>query len=119
MACFSSHESFRKAGTSGKFKNAMSDRSRLYEGRGFNSILGLTGLGIVLFGLGHILFAIFVWLKDGVWKTISLGYWFNLGKFDTGFIGLNKILNFIVLDISATLPLVALGFFIYAASRDY
>lgn len=41
MACFSSHESFRKAGTSGKFKNAMSDRSRLYEGRGFNSILGI------------------------------------------------------------------------------
>ena len=41
MACFSSHESFRKAGTSGKFKNAMSDRSTLYEGRGFNSILGI------------------------------------------------------------------------------
>ena len=41
MACFSSHESFRKAGASGKFKNAMSDRSRLYEGRGFNSILGI------------------------------------------------------------------------------
>ena len=86
---------------------------------GFNLILGMTGLGIILIGVGHILFAIIVWLKDGVWKTISLGYWFNLDRFDTGLIGLNKILNFIILDISATLPLIALGFFIYAASRDY
>tara|TARA_B100001093_G_C26574126_1_gene904229 strand:- start:273 stop:830 length:558 start_codon:yes stop_codon:yes gene_type:complete len=86
---------------------------------GFNLILGMIGLGIILFGVGHIFFAIIVWLKDGVWKTISLGYWFNLGRFDTGFIGLNKILNFVILDISATLPLIAIGFFIYAASRDY
>ena len=86
---------------------------------GFNLILGMIGVGIMLFGVGHFLFAIIVWLKDGVWKTISLGYWFNTGRFDTGFIGLNKILNFIILDISATLPLIALGFFIYAASRDY
>ena len=86
---------------------------------GFNLILGMFGLGIILFGVGHIFFAIIVWLKEGVWKTISLGYWFNSGRFDTGFIGLNKILNFIILDISATLPLIALGFFIYAASRDY
>ena len=79
----------------------------------------MTGLGIILIGVGHILFAVIIWLKDGVWKTISLGYWFNSERFDTGFIGLNKILNFIILDISATLPLILLGLFIYAASRDY
>ena len=85
----------------------------------FNSILGMIGLGIIIAGVGHILFAAIVWLKDGVWKTISLGYWFNLERFDTGLVGLNKILNFIILDISATIPLIALGFFIYGASRDY
>ena len=97
------------------WKNRLKLKKPIEEG--FNSILGFVGLGIVLFGLGHILFSIVVWLKDGVWKTISLGYWFNLGKFDTGFLGLNKILNFILLDISATLPLIASGFWIYAASR--
>ena len=99
------------------WKNRLKLKKPIEEG--FNSILGLVGLGIVLFGLGHILFSIVVWLKDGVWKTISIGYWFNSERFDTGFIGLNKILNFIILDISATLPLILIGFFIYAASKDY
>ena len=84
----------------------------------FNSILGIIGLGVVLVGVGHILYAIIIWLKDGVWKTISLGYWFNSERFDTKFIGLNKILNFIFLDISATLPLIILGIFLFAASKD-
>ena len=99
------------------WKNRLKLKKPIEEG--FNSILGLVGLGIVLLGLGHILFSIVVWLKDGVWKTISIGYWFNSERFDTGFIGLNKILNFIILDISATLPLILIGFVIYAASKDY
>ena len=61
------------------------------------SIIGIIGLGVIVSGLGHILYSIIIWLKDGIWKTISLGYWFNLERFDTKFIGLNKILNFIIL----------------------
>ena len=83
------------------------------------SIIGIIGLGIIVSGLGHILYSIIIWLKDGIWKTISLGHWFNLERFDTKFIGLNKILNFIILDISATLPLILLGLLLYGASREY
>jgi len=57
-------------------------------------------------------------LKEGVWKTISLGYWFNLDRFDTGFKGVDKILDYTILDISAFFPLVVLGLVIFLASQE-
>lgn len=41
MVCFFFYEFFWKVGISGKFKNVMLDRFRLYEGRGFNLIFGI------------------------------------------------------------------------------
>ena len=84
----------------------------------FNSILGMIGLGIIVVGVSHILYSAFVWLKEGVWKSISLGYWFNLDRFDTGFKGVDKILNYTILDISAFFPLVVLGLVIFLASQE-
>jgi len=84
----------------------------------FNSILGMIGLGIIVVGVSHILYSAFVWLKEGVWKSISLGYWFNLDRFDTGFKGVDKILDYTILDISAFFPLVVLGLVIFLASQE-
>ena len=84
----------------------------------FNSILGIIGFGIIVVGICHILYSAFIWLKEGVWKTISLGYWFNLDRFDTGFKGVDKILDYTILDISAFFPLVVLGLVIFLASQE-
>lgn len=84
----------------------------------FNSILGIIGFGIIVVGICHILYSAFILLKEGVWKTISLGYWFNLDRFDTGFKGVDKILDYTILDISAFFPLVVLGLVIFLASQE-
>ena len=84
----------------------------------FNTILGMIGLGIIVVGVSHILYSAFVWLKEGVWKSISLGYWFNLDRLDTGFKGVDKILDYTILDISAFFPLVVLGLVIFLASQE-
>ncbi len=108
--------------------------TKLYKNRGkakqpiedgINLFFRLIGQGIMLIGAGHIVYAIYVWLKIGIWKTISLGDWgvtiFTLGdygRFDTGWWALNKILNYIILDSSAALPIIAIGFIIYVAASD-
>ena len=83
------------------------------------------GQVIMFAGAGHILFAIYVWLKKGIWTTISLGDWGltilklnELGRFDTGWWAINKVLNYIILDQSAALPLVVLGYIIYVSASD-
>jgi hypothetical protein len=92
---------------------------------GTNLMFRLIGQGIMLVGAGHILFPIYVWLKSGVWITISLGDWGltvlklnELGRFDTGWWAINKVLNYIILDQSAALPLVVLGYIIYVSASD-
>ena len=62
------------------------------------------GQVIMFAGAGHILFAIYVWLKKGIWTTISLGDWGitifklnDLGRIDTGWWAINKVLNYIIL----------------------
>ena len=80
--------------------------------------IAIIGFVIVLAGVGHFFYSIFAWLKYGVWKIISLGYWFNLERIDTKFIGVNKILNFLFLDISATIPLIALGILLLLSSKE-
>ena len=59
----------------------------------------------MLIGAGHIIYAIYVWLKTGAWTTISLGDWgitiFTLGdygRFDTGWWAANNILNYIIYE---------------------
>ena len=101
----------------GKAKQPLAD--------GFNLLFRLIGQGIMLIGAGHIVFAIYVWLKIGVWKTISLGDWgitiFTLGdynRFDTGWWAANQILNYIILDSSAALPLIVMGYVIYVSASD-
>ena len=101
----------------GKAKQPLAD--------GFNLLFRLIGQGIMLIGAGHIIFAIYVWLKIGVWKTISLGDWgitiFTLGdynRFDTGWWAANQILNYIILDSSAALPLIVMGYVIYVSASD-
>jgi hypothetical protein len=91
----------------------------------FNLLFRLIGQGIMLIGAGHIVFAIYVWLKIGVWKTIALGDWgitiFTLGdynRFDTGWWAANQILNYIILDSSAALPLIVMGYVIYVSASD-
>ena len=92
---------------------------------GFNLLFRLIGQGIMLVGAGHIIFAIYVWLRTGTWTTISLEDWgitiFTLGdygRFDTGWWAINKILNYIILDSSAALPLIVIGYTIYVSSSD-
>ena len=90
-----------------------------------NFMFRLIGQGIMLAGAGHILFAIYVWLKNGVWTTISLGDWGitifklnDIGRIDTGWWAINKVLNYIILDSSVAIPLIAIGFIIYINATD-
>ena len=92
---------------------------------GTNLMFRLIGQGIMLVGAGHIIFPIYVWLRSGVWTTISLGDWGltvlklnELGRFDTGWWAFNKVLNYIILDQSAALPLVVIGYIIYVSASD-
>ncbi len=109
-------------------------KTKLYKNRGkakqpieegTNLIFRLIGQAIMLVGAGHIIFAIYVWLRSGVWTTISLGDWgitiFKLsdyGRFDTGWWAINKVLNYIILDSSAALPIIAVGYLIYIGASD-
>ena len=88
--------------------------------KGFENLLKLTGSGIMLIGGAHIVYAIYLWLRTGQWKTISLGDWgitiFKVneyGRFDTGWWAINKTLDYIILDTSAALPLIIIGYIIY------
>ena len=92
---------------------------------GTNLMFRLIGSGLMLVGAGHILFAIYGWLKNGVLITISLGDWGitlfkvnDLGRFDTGWWAINKVLNYIILDSSAALPLVVIGYIIHLNAKD-
>ena len=83
-----------------------------------NSMFRFIGQAIMFAGAGHILFAIFGWLKNGIWTTISLGDWVGIfDRFDTGWWAVNKVLNYIILDLSAALPLIAIGFIIYINAK--
>jgi hypothetical protein len=109
-------------------------KTKLYKNRGkakqpiedgTNLMFRLIGQGIMLVGAGHILFAIYVWLRSGVWTKISLGDWGltvfkldDLGRFDTGWWAANKVLNYIILDSSAALPIILLGYIIYVGASD-
>ena len=109
-------------------------KTKLYKNRGkakqpiedgTNLMFRLIGQGIMLVGAGHILFAIYVWLRSGVWTKISLGDWGltvfkldDLGRFDTGWWAANKVLNYIILDSSAALPIMLLGYIIYIGASD-
>ena len=84
-----------------------------------NSMFRFIGQAIMFAGAGHILFAIFGWLKNGIWTTISLGDWVGIfDRFDTDWWAVNKVLNYIILDLSAALPLIAIGFIIYIGASD-
>ena len=90
-----------------------------------NFMFRFIGQVIMFAGAGHILFAIYVWLKNGVWTTISLGDWGitifklnDLGRIDTGWWAINKVLNYIILDSSVAIPLIAIGYIIYINSKD-
>ena len=85
---------------------------------GTNFIFRMIGSGIMIIGAGHILLAIVIWLKNGVWTQIALGDWLSLDRFDTGWWAINKVLNYILLDSSAALPLVVIGYIIYINSKD-
>ena len=90
-----------------------------------NFMFRFIGQVIMFAGAGHILFAIYVWLKKGIWTTISLGDWGitifklnDLGRIDTGWWAINKVLNYIILDLSVAIPLIAIGFIIYINATD-
>jgi len=109
-------------------------KTKLYKNRGkakqpiedgTNLMFRLIGQGIMLVGAGHILFAIYGWLRSGVWTKISLGDWGltvfkldDLGRFDTGWWAANKVLNYIIIDSSAALPIMLLGYIIYIGASD-
>ena len=100
-----------------KAKKALQDGSDL--------LFRLIGQAIMLVGAGHIIFAIYVWLRSGVWTTISLGDWgyndFKLsdyGRFETDWWAINKVLNYVILDSSAAISIIPLGYLIYASVSD-
>ena len=109
-------------------------KTKLWKNRGkakqpiedaINLMFRLIGSGLMLIGAGHILFAIYGWLKNGVLITISLGDWGitifklnDLGRFNTGWWAINKVLNYIILDSSAALPLVVIGYIIHINAKD-
>jgi hypothetical protein len=85
---------------------------------GINFIFRMIGAGIMLVGAGHIILGLVMWLKSGEWTIIALGDWLSLERFDTGWWAINKVINYIMIDSSAALPLIAIGFIIYMASKD-
>ena len=85
---------------------------------GTNFMFRMIGSGIMIAGAGHILLAIVVWLKNGEWTIVSLGDWLSLERLDSGWWAINKVFNYIMLDSSAALPLVATGYIIYINSKD-
>ena len=85
---------------------------------GTNFIFRMIGSGIMLVGAGHIILGLVMWLKTGVWTIIALGDWLSLERFDTGWWAINKVINYIIIDSSAALPLIAIGYIIYINSKD-
>ena len=89
----------------------------------FHSALTTAGFIIILAGILNLLFAIFLWFKSGVWELLSLGTWiewstYDLNRIDTGWWAINKVLNYIILDLSVAIPLIAIGFIIYINATD-
>jgi len=80
----------------------------------FHSALTTAGFIIILAGILNLLFAIFLWFKSGVWELLSLGTWiewstYDLNRIDTGWWGIDKIVNYLIFDANAILPLLILG----------
>jgi|TARA_Y100000031_G_C8161607_1_gene357292 hypothetical protein len=80
----------------------------------FHSALTTAGFIIILAGILNLLFAIFLWFKSGVWELLSLGTWiewstYDLNRIDTGWWGIDKMVNYLIFDANAILPLLILG----------
>ena len=105
------------------WKNRGKAKKTLHDGT--DSLFRLFGQGLMLVGAGHILFAIYEWLKTGSYTIISLSDWgitiFNLDDFnriDTGWWAFNKVLNYLIIDQTVALPLIVIGYVIYKSASD-
>ena len=80
----------------------------------FHSALTTAGFITILAGILNLLFAIFLWFKSGVWELLSLGTWiewstYDLNRIDTGWWGIDKMVNYLIFDANAFVPLLILG----------
>jgi hypothetical protein len=105
------------------WKNREKANQPLHDGT--DLVFRLFGQGLMLVGAGHILFAIYEWLKTGSYTVISLSDWgitiFNLDNFnriDTGWWAFNKVLNYLIIDQTVALPLIVIGYVIYKSASD-
>ena len=85
----------------------------------FHSALTTTGFITILAGILNLLFATFLWFKSGVWELLSLGTWiewstYDLNRIDTGWWGIDKMVNYLIFDANAILPLLILGYMFLA-----
>ena len=105
------------------WKNREKANQPLHDGT--DLVFRLFGQGLMLVGAGHILFAIYEWLKTGSYTVISLSDWgitiFNLDNFnriDTGWWAFNKVLNYLIIDQTVALPLIVIGYVIHKSASD-
>ena len=105
------------------WKNRSKAKQPLHDGTDLT--FRLIGHGLMLVGAGHILFAIYEWLKTGSYTVISLSNWgitiFNLDDFnriDTGWWAFNKVLNYLIIDQTVALPLIVIGYIIHKSASD-
>ena len=105
------------------WKNRDKAKQPLHDGT--DLMFRLIGHGLMLVGAGHILFAIYEWLKTGSYTVISLSDWgitiFNLDDFNrinTGWWAFNKVLNYLIIDQTVALPLIVIGYIIHKSASD-
>ena len=85
----------------------------------FHSALTTAGFITILAGILNLLFAIFLWFKSGIWELLSLGTWiewstYDLNRIDTGWWGIDKMVNYLIFDVNAIFPLLILGCIFFA-----
>ena len=105
------------------WKNRDKAKQPLHDGT--DLMFRLIGHGLMLVGAGHILFAIYEWLKTGSYTVISLSDWgitiFNLDDFNrinTGWWAFNKVLNYLIIDQTVALPLIVICYIIHKSASD-
>ena len=77
----------------------------------FNSGTIAAGSILIFAGILNFLYAILIWFKQGSWEVLSIGAWLSsFDKFDTGWKGIDKILNYLIFDINAIFLLIIVGF---------
>ena len=75
----------------------------------------LLGLALIILAILNLLFGVLIWFKTGELKSFALIDWsehffnFSFRFFNSGWVGIDIILDYIFFDINAFFPLFILG----------